>query len=413
MSSMLASYARIVGEDVARQLRLLAAPMSGLKVLHVNSTRAGGGVAEILAKLVPLMRELGLYAEWEVIDGSPEFYRCTKLIHNALQGQGVEIPAALLREYERANHLNAQRLGTALAAADVVFIHDPQPAGLLSHVPLRRGRWIWRCHIDVSRPFRPVWRYLRPLVAGYDASVFSLADFVQMLPHPSYLIPPSIDPLSDKNTELPASEIDACCARFRIDRSRPLLLQVSRFDRFKDPVGVVRAFHLARGFVPGLQLVLAGGGAADDPEGEAVLREVESAASGDPDIHVLLLPADANREINALQRAADVVMQKSVREGFGLTVAEALWKGKPVIGGNTGGIRLQVVDHQTGFLVSTPEGAALRLRYLLHNHRRAAAMGANGREHVLQNFLVTRQLREYLTVMLALVRGAGDRIELA
>lgn len=412
MSGLLSKYAQVAGEDVVLQLRLLAAPLAGMKVVHVNSTRTGGGVAEILTKLVPLMRELGLDAQWDVIEGSAEFYGCTKLFHNALQGQQASIPAGLLREYERVNQVNAHRLETGLASADFVFVHDPQPAALLRNVPGRRGRWIWRCHIDAGHPNRPVWRYLRPFVAEHDASVFSLADFAQSLPHPCYLIPPSIDPLSDKNMDLPAAEVDECCRRFDIDRSRPILLQVSRFDRFKDPVGVIRAFRMAQDFVPGLQLVLAGGGAADDPEGELVLREVEAAAEGDPDIHVLLLPADANRVINALQRASDVVMQKSTREGFGLTVAEGLWKGKPVIGGNTGGIRLQVVDHHTGFLVSSPEGAALRLRYLLHDRQRAATLGANGHVHVLQNFLITRQLREYLTLMLALQRGADDRIEL-
>jgi trehalose synthase len=409
---MLEQYAAVAGEDVVRQLQLLARPMRGLKVVHVNSTLQGGGVAEILAKLVPLMRELGLDVRWEVIEGNVDFYQCTKAFHNALQGDAINIPAGLLREYERVSAANAARLGADLRSADVVFIHDPQPAALLGHLPERRGKWIWRCHIDVSHPYRPVWRYLRPLVATYDASIFSLADFAQVLPHPAYLIPPSIDPLSEKNIGLSDSEIDACCERFGIDRSRPMALQVSRFDRFKDPVGVVAAWRLARDYVPGLQLVLAGGGAADDPEGEAVLREVEQAVGGDPDVHLLLLPADANRVINALQRAAEVVLQKSVKEGFGLTVTEALWKGKPVIGGNTGGIRLQVIDHQTGFLVSSPEGAAVRLRYLLHYRERAAGMGANGREHVLQNFLITRQLREYLTVMLGLVHGFAERIEL-
>ena len=210
--------------------------------------------------------------------GLTGFYECTKLFHNALQGQQTAIPTRLLAEYERVNEENAERLRPLLAEADVVFIHDPQPAALLRHVPGRRGKWIWRCHIDASRPHRPVWNYLKSMVSAYDASVFSLADFAQMLPHPSYLIPPSIDPLSAKNEELPEAEIDACCAGFGIDRSRPLVVQVSRFDRFKDPVGVVMAFRLARTFVPGLQLVLAGGGAADDPEGEAVLREVEAAA---------------------------------------------------------------------------------------------------------------------------------------
>jgi len=409
---MLAEYAGVAGADVIRQLHLLAEPMRGMRVVHISSTRQGGGVAEILEKLVPLTTELGLDARWEVMEGSPDFYRCTKLFHNALQGQESHVPAGLIQEYERVTRLNAERLGDLLEAADVVFVHDPQPAGLLRLLPRRRGKWIWRCHIDASHPVRPVWAYLRSLVAEYDASVFSLADFAQMLPHPSYLIPPSIDPLSAKNVELSAGEIAGCCARFGLDPTRPLVVQVSRFDRFKDPLGVVVAFRLAQSFVPGLQLVLAGGGAADDPEGEAVLREVEAAAGGDPDIHLLLLPADANAEINALQRAADVVVQKSLREGFGLTVTEALWKARPVIGGNTGGIRLQVVDHQTGFLVSSPEGTALRLRHLLHDRRRSAEMGLAGREHVRENFLITRQLREYLTLMLGLVRGDADRIDL-
>ena len=413
MGGMLGNYAAVAGQDVVRQLKLLATPLRGLSVVHVNSTRRGGGVAEILDKLVPLMCELGLDARWEVIEGSDGFYQCTKHFHNALQGHPSPVAEDLLREYERVNQENASRLRSDLESADVVIIHDPQPAALLSHMPARRGKWIWRCHIDVSHPYRPVWRYLRPFVAGYDASVFSLADFAQVLPHPAYLIPPSIDPLSEKNRELPPEDIDACCRRFGVDRERPMILQVSRFDRFKDPVGVVAAFQLARSFVPGLQLVLAGGGAADDPEGDVVLREVQTVARGDPDIHVLLLPADANLVINALQRAAEVVLQKSIREGFGLTVTEALWKRRAVIGGDTGGIRLQVIDHQTGFLVSSPEGAALRLRYLLHHRDRSAQMGAAGHEHVLQNFLITRQLREYLTLILGLVRGSVDRLELA
>lgn len=412
MSPRLADHAALAGADVARQLELLAAPLRGLKVVHVNSTRRGGGVAEILEQMVPLMGELGLDASWEVMEGTPQFYRCTKQFHNALQGQDVSLGEELAA-YEQVNADNAARLRPLLEAADVVFVHDPQPAALLSHVPRRRGKWIWRCHIDVSRPFRPVWRYLRPLVAAHDASIFSLADFAQQLPHPMFLIPPSIDPLAQKNIDLPPEEIDACCQRYGIDRERPLAVQVSRFDRFKDPVGVIRAVTMARAFVPGLQLVLAGGGAADDPEGELVLEAVQAAARQLDDVHVLLLPDEAHRTVNALQRAADVVLQKSIREGFGLTVAESLWKGRPVIGGDTGGIRLQVVDHQTGFLVSSPEGAALRLRYLLHYHEERQRMGEAGHRHVLQNFLITRQLREYLTVIHALLRGGVDRIELA
>jgi trehalose synthase len=412
MTQLLKSYADVVGQDVIRHLSQLAAPLKGLKVVHVNSTRTGGGVAEILDKLVPLMRELGLDVRWEVIKGETGFYQCTKQFHNALQGNTSIIPEALLKEYETTNQRNAEELGPVLREADLVFIHDPQPAALLRHFPDRRGKWIWRCHIDVSHPFRPVWRYLRQFIAPYDASIFSIADFVQMLPHPVYLIPPSIDPLSDKNMDLPAEEIREICARYNLDPERPMMLQVSRFDRFKDPLGVIEAYRLATSFIPSLQLVLAGGGATDDPEGDVVLAEVRAAAQGDPDVHILLLPPDAHRTINALQRAAAFVLQKSIKEGFGLTVSEAMWKGKPVIGGDTGGIRLQVINHHTGFLVSSPEGAALRIRYLLHHREKLAEMGQKAREFVLENFLLTRQLREYLTVMVALRHGAGDRLDL-
>jgi trehalose synthase len=283
---------------------------------------------------------------------------------------------------------------------------------LLHYCPDRRGKWIWRCHIDASHPYRPVWKYLRQFVSPYDASIFSLAAFAQELPHPQYLIPPSIDPLSDKNVALHPDTVQQVRNRYGLDAARPLVVQVSRFDRFKDPAGVIGAYRLAKRFVPALQLVLAGGGATDDPEGEAVLNEVQDSARGDPDIHVLLLPADAHREINALQRAADIVLQKSIREGFGLTVTEAMWKGRPVIGGDVGGIRLQVINHHTGFLVNTPEGAALRIRYLLHQPGQLGAMGEKARAFVRDNFLITRHLREYLTLMVALLHDAGDRIEL-
>ncbi|NIP73134.1 MAG: glycosyltransferase [Gammaproteobacteria bacterium] len=383
-----------------------------MRVVHVNSTRLGGGVAEILAKLVPLTAELGLDARWEVITGRSEFYDCTKNMHNALQGSRVDIPQHLLRVYEQTNAENASALRPILEAADFVFIHDPQPAPLLEFCPNRRGKWIWRCHIDASHPHRPIWKYLRRYLSGYDASVFSLAAFAQALPKPQYLVPPSIDPLSEKNRELDAEQVQAVYTRFDIDPQRPMILQVSRFDRFKDPLGVIHAYRLANQFVPTLQLVLAGGTATDDPEGEAVLQEVRAAAAQDPDIHVLLLPPDAHSTINALQRAADIVVQKSLREGFGLTVAEAMWKGKPVIGGDVGGIRLQVVNYHTGFLVNTPEGAALRIRYLLHQPEQIQQMGGKAQEFVRENFLLTRQAREYLTLMVALLHGAEERIEL-
>ncbi len=410
MSGLLEAYAKAAGEDTISHLRQLSSTLNGMKVVHVNSTREGGGVAEILCRLIPLQQELGFDSRWEVITGDKEFYQCTKGFHNALQGNPVIVPERLLKEFEKTNRENAERMRDALEDADAVFIHDPQPAPLIKYFPNRKGKWIWRCHIDASQPYRPVWNYLRKFVAQYDTSVFSLAEFSQSLPHPQYIIPPSIDPLSEKNMDLPEDEVNRVAETFGLDRSRPLIVQISRFDRFKDPIGVIRAYRLAKKFAPGLQLVLAGGGATDDPEGGAVLGEAQEAAGGDDDAHVLLLPADAHRTINALQRAADIVVQKSIREGFGLTVTEGLWKGKPVIGGNTGGIRIQVIDHHTGFLVSTPEGAALRIRHLLLNREKREEMGRKAREYVRQNYLLTRQLREHLTLIAGLHHGSEDRI---
>lgn len=411
--NMLDDYGQVTGPDVIEHLRQLAEPLQGMRVVHVNSTRAGGGVAEILHKLVPLMQHLDIDTRWEVLTGSGEFFSATKAFHNALQGNRIPVGRSMFETYRETNAQNAESLRETLEEADFVFIHDPQPAALLQYCPKRRGKWVWRCHIDASHPYRPVWQYMRNIVSEYDASIFSLPAFSQVLPHPQYLIPPSIDPLSGKNMELAAEEIDHVRHKYGLDPERPVLLQVSRFDRFKDPLGVIHAYQLAKRFVPRLQLVLAGGGATDDPEGEIVLEEVRAAAANDPDIHVLLLPADAHRTINALQRSADLVTQKSLREGFGLTVTEAMWKGKPVIGGDVGGIRLQVINHHTGFLVSTPEGAALRVRYLLHKPQRITTMGEKARTLVRENFLITRQLREYLTLMLALLHGARDRIELS
>ena len=410
--NLLDEYARTAGEDVVDHLYQLARPLRGRRVVHVNSTRLGGGVAEILSKLVPLTQALDIDAGWEVVTGESEFFDCTKGMHNALQGVRSRIGEGLLKVYAETNAANADRLRPILQDADFVIVHDPQPAALIGHCPDRKGKWIWRCHIDASHPYRPVWKHLRDHVERYDASIFSLAAFAQTLPHPQYIIPPSIDPLAEKNIELPQAEIDTVFHDFGLDRERPLLVQVSRFDRFKDPVGVIRAYELTKRFLPGVQLVLAGGSATDDPEGAAVLQEVRTAAAEDPDIHVLLLAPDAHRTINALQRAASLVIQKSVKEGFGLTVTEALWKGKPVIGGDVGGIRLQVVNYHTGFLVSTPEGAALRIRYLLAQPEKLKAMGDKARAFVRENFLITRQLREHLTLMLILLNEGRDRIEL-
>jgi trehalose synthase len=412
MKEILENFARIAGREVIDQLQQLANLLKGKRIVHVNSTREGGGVAEILTKLVPLSNALGIKTDWEVIEGNQAFFHCTKQFHNGLQGVKIKYSESMIKDYENTNIENAERLRPLLTDADIVMIHDPQPAALLDLCPNRRGKWIWRCHIDISHPFRPVWQYLRKHVSKYDASVFSLASFERSLPHPQFIIPPCIDPLSEKNVNLKEKEIREVRKRFKLDPQRPVILQVSRFDRFKDPLGVIEAYNIARKFISPLQLVLAGGGAIDDPEGEEVLQEVKAAAADDPDIHILLLPPDSHRTINGLQRASDIVLQKSVKEGFGLTVTEAMWKGKPVIGGNAGGIRLQVVNHHTGFLVNSPEGAALRIRYLLSHPEKNEEMGNKARAFVQENFLLTRQLREYLTMMVVLFHGQESRIQL-
>ena len=397
MTKRLSAYEGLVSAMVLSQLRQLGSRLAGRRVVHVNSTREGGGVAEILDWMVPLMRDVGLDVQWEVLMGNGDFFSVTKKIHNGLQGFPVAISSREWQIYREVNEENAARLRPILSAADLVVIHDPQPAALLGLCPERKGKWIWRAHIDVSRPTRSVWRGVWPFVSGYDASIFSMCQFAQPLPHPQFLIPPSIDPLSPKNMDLDPEELAAVRHHYNLAPDKPLLVQISRFDRFKDPVGVIAAYRLVQAVQP-VQLVLAGGGAIDDPEGQEVFDEVLEAAAGDPDIHVLLLPSDAHRTVNALQRIADIVIQKSTREGFGLTVTEGLWKGKPVIGGDTGGIRLQVVNYHTGFLVSTAEGAAHRIRFLLHHDSLRSKMGTKAREFVREHFLHTRQLREYLTL---------------
>jgi len=408
MNHPLAAYEKVVGAPAIQQLQSLGDRLAGLRVTHINSTREGGGVAEILDWMVPLMCELGIDARWEVIQGTSDFFRGTKAIHNVLQGFPVVLKKSDWEIYQDVNLNNFQRLQPALEDSDLVIIHDPQPAPLLGLCRRRKGPWIWRAHIDISRPFQPVWKEIRPVVQPFNASIFSMAQFAQLLPHRQFIIAPSIDPLSEKNMDLSAQELEAVRSEFSLDPARPVLVQVSRFDKFKDPLGVIKAYRLVRKAMP-LQLVLAGGGATDDPEGQEVLEEVFNNAEHDPDIHVHLLPANANRTVNALQRLADIVIQKSTREGFGLTVTEGLWKEKPVIGGDAGGIRLQVINYHTGFLVNTPEGAAHRIRYLLHHRDKMLAMGTAGHEFVRENFLLTRHLSNYLTLFLVVFRKNSDR----
>jgi trehalose synthase len=396
----LQSYRDVAPPGTVDSLYRLSERVHGRSFLHINSTRVGGGVAEILMRLIPLLNDLGVQARWEVLEGNPEFFRVTKAFHNALQGEEQVVTEAMYEAYLETNRDNARRLDLA---ADLALIHDPQPAALILARP-HDGAWIWRCHIDASRPQRRVWTFLRRFVEQYDAAIFSLPAFAQRLPIPQYLVYPSIDPLSDKNRELTDLEVAGILDRLGIPRDKPMLIQVSRFDRFKDPVGVINAYRMVKRRTD-CRLVLAGGGASDDPEGKAVLAEVRDAAGHDTDIHVLELPPDAHLEINALQRAATVVLQKSTREGFGLTVAEAMWKGKPVIGGAVGGITAQILYDVTGYTVTSVEGAAYRIRFLLDNPEIATRIGRIAREHVRRHFLITRHLGDYLMLLTIMTAG--------
>jgi trehalose synthase len=391
------AYRVVVGDRVIDELHRLAVGMRGKRVQHVNATRHGGGVAEILNRLVPLMRELGLDTSWDVLRGEDEFFRVTKSFHNAIQGEPIEIASADYEIFLKWNRINAREIDLY---GDFIVLHDPQPCAMIEQRKRDGQKYVWRCHIDASHPHRGLWAFLEKYVRQFDASLFSAPQFTRALPIPQYLVAPAIDPLSDKNRPLPEEQIDAVCARHGIDRKRPILTQVSRFDRFKDPLGVIRTYQMVKE-TNDCQLVLAGGGASDDPEGAQVLAEVREAAGADPDVRVLLLPNDAHIEINAIQRASTIILQKSTKEGFGLTVAEGLWKGKPVIGGATGGIPLQILDGINGYLVYSPEGAAFRARFLLNHPEVAAEMGRRGIEQVRQNFLLTRNLRDYLLLMLA------------
>jgi trehalose synthase len=392
-------YVRIIGPGEVDELRALARRLAGRSVKMVNSTAVGGGVAEILNRLVPLLQEVGVPTRWDVITGGDEFFQITKAFHNALHGGPFQGGPEWFATFLATNEENRRRLEFS---EDFIVVHDPQPVALVVERDRTPAHWIWRCHIDLSHPNSEVWEFLRPYVEQYDAALFSSPAFTQGLPIPQYLFFPTIDPLADKNRELDAKFIRSVLERFQIDPQRPILTQVSRFDRLKDPVGVIRAYRMVKKYHD-CQLVLAGGAASDDPEGSEVLREVEEAAAGDPDIHVLNLPPWSAREINALQRASTIVIQKSIREGFGLTVTEALWKKKPVVASAVGGIPSQVIHKVTGMLVHSVEGCAYQLRYLLANPDFARQLGRNGHEHVKENFLITRNLRRYLLLFLILL----------
>ena len=385
-------YRSIVGAAPIDALRFLAKELKGKTIKMVNSTAVGGGVAEMLNRIVPLLSELEIPTHWEVITGGNDFFEVTKAFHNALHGSEYELTQGARDIYLMYNEQNLQRMQFG---EELVVIHDPQPAALIRARNKTAAKWVWRCHIDLSNPHPEVWEFLRPFVEQYDAAIFSSQSFARQLPIPQYLFYPCIDPLSEKNKELDDSFIQKVCDDFGIDRTRPIVTQVSRFDRLKDPVGVVQAYKLAKKYVD-CQLVLAGGGAKDDPEGAVVLQEVKEAAGDDPDIMILDLPPWCALEINALQRASTLIVQKSIREGFGLTVTEALWKGKPTIAGAVGGIPNQVIHKLTGVLVHSVEGCAYQIRYLLTHPEFARRIGTAGREHVRESFLMTTNVKRWL-----------------
>jgi trehalose synthase len=376
-------------------IQKLCGKLKGKSFLHVNSTREGGGVAEILNRMIPLLQDLGIDARWDVIEGDAKFFDFTKKTHNALQGNKEKYTKEMWEYYYEVNKRNSRNLDLN---ANAVLIHDPQPAPLIEFKrKSSKSIWMWRCHIDISKPMASVWSNLKKYVVKYDTAIFSVSQFVKSLPVDEYIVTPSIDPLSDKNRELTESEINEVGNRLNIPRDRPILLQVSRFDRFKDPIGVINSYKIVKKYNDCI-LILVGSPADDDPEGEAIMNEVKAYAGNDPDIHILLLPPDNHKEINALQRMSDVILQKSIKEGFGLTVSEAMWKEKPVIGGAVGGIPLQIVHGVTGFVVHSVEGAAFRIRQYLNNPEMAKRMGQTGKEYVRNNFLLTRQIRDYLSL---------------
>jgi trehalose synthase len=400
------AYTGPAGEDAVAEIRRLAGPLRGARVLHVNATRFGGGVAEILPTLTGLMRDAGLEAEWRVIPGDEAFFAVTKALHNGLQGMGIALDAEMRNTYQAAN----RRFADAFEGEyDFVVIHDPQPAGMRSFLPDAKGRWIWRCHIDLTAADPEVWAFLKPHVDVYDAAIFTLPDYVQpdLRVDTVAIVPPSIDPLSPKNMTIEPGLAAEVVYRFGVDPHRPLLLQVSRFDPWKDPKGVIDVYRAVKREVPDVQLALVGSMATDDPEGWRIYRDVLRHAGQDEDLVVLTNLDDVGSlEVNAFQRSSEVVLQKSLREGFGLTVSEALWKGVPVVAGKVGGIPMQLGDTGGRLVTTTAEATAACLE-LLADPALRHSLGQGGRERVRRHFLSTRNLRDYLALFTAL--RVGDR----
>ncbi|HEC24873.1 MAG TPA: glycosyltransferase [bacterium] len=392
-------YTDIVGFETIEEIKKIGSYLSGKIIQNINSTPVGGGVAEILGRMVPLMKEVGVDARWDFIKGGERFFEVTKKMHNSLHGMKEDITEDDFRHFLDVTDENLREMNLY---GDIICIHDPQPIGLVkikNNNNHKDKKFIWRCHIDLSSANVKTFNFLKKFIEKYDYSVFSSPLFAKKLKIPQILISPSIDPLSDKNKDLPQQTINDVLEKFGIDPEKKTITQVSRFDRLKDPLGVIDVYRLVKKHVD-CQLVLAGGGATDDPEGIEVFNEVVAKAGGDKDIHVFKLPPASNIEINALQRASTVVLQKSIKEGFGLTVSEALWKSKPVVASAVGGIPLQITHRHSGLLSRTTEGTALYVKQLIQNPEYAKQLGENGHEHVKRNFLITRHLRDYILLFL-------------
>jgi trehalose synthase len=408
-SLQLMSYLPVIGEEEVEALRAAAEPLRDARVLHVNATAFGGGVAEILETLVPLMADVGLSVDWQVIRGSEEFFTVSKSIHNGLQGMELDLDEGMRRTWRHFNELNAHELE---GEYDFVVIHDPQPAGLFHYHDRARVRsdfWIWRCHIDTSQPNPEFWDFFAPYISEFDRMIFTMPQYAGpgIEAGRVAVIAPTIDPLSPKNTPIPPHDAALVVEKFGVDTTRPLITQVSRFDPWKDPIGVIDAYRLVKKEIPGVQLALVGSMASDDPEGWKYLDWTLRHAGEDDDVIVLHnFYGVGGYQVGCFQTASDVAIQKSTREGFGLVVSEALWKGKPVVGGNVGGITLQVLDGTTGYLVDGVDDCAARTLELLKNPDRAAAMGEAGREHVRRNFLTPRLLMDYLNLFNRLERDS-------
>ncbi len=399
-------YVPVVGQSIIDELYLLAERLEGKTIQTINSTAVGGGVAEILNRMVPLINELGVNMYWDLIKGGENFFNVTKKFHNALHGRDEEITDDMLDIFMDTSMQNVEHMKMN---GDIILVHDPQPIVLIKNKhKLPESHWIWRCHIDVSNPDRKLWRFLRQFMMDYDGCIFSAPVFSQRLSDidtgrqvPQFLISPSIDPLSAKNREIPREAIDDVLEKYGISNGKPIVSQISRYDYLKDPVGVIKAFKLVKKYID-CQLVLAGNVASDDPEHDKVFSEVREHADGDPDIHPLVIdPAHNDIEINALQRASDVVVQKSLQEGFALTVTEALWKSKPVVASAVGGIPLQITHEHSGILTRTIEGTARAIRQVLQSPDYAKRLGENGHLHIKNNFLITRHIRDYLLLFLS------------